>query len=498
MKLKGKGLGGAASLVGLGWMLVGCVQEKHYNPPGGIEVHGPSEMLRLDEGGARRVPVTVVRGVNRTEQITIDARGLPVGVTAEPSTIPAGATTGEILLRANGAEVDTEASFSLVAHVEDLEAEASGRVFIAEKPGTLDLRYGEQGKASLPIGGNQVVAALASGAVLLGGTVAGKVTLAKITGGGTVDESFGNGGYLVPPFPVSASSTVVSSIYLVEQADQKIIAIASFDDPATTPRPDALITTRLMANGAVDQLYGTSGYVIEAAPYRPYGAALGLDGELLLWNGGASTTRLTRVLPNGMIGISSPVYDTSFMVHINTKMVVQPDGMAVIPIYEPGLKPALVRFDSSLRLDTAFGRDGKLAVSVLPLSLENAGDGSFVAVGLKGTEPGVMRFDSAWRSLPGFESGGTTFPVAGQFNHAIRVDDATLAVGPINSAARLGWILDDGRIDESYGVGGLVNITSLPAGDAVVGVVKTTAPFRFFVMIARGGAQSTEILRIWQ
>lgn len=199
-----------------------------------------------------------------------------------------------------------------------------------------------------------------------------------------------------------------------------------------------------------------------------------------------------------MIGISSPVYDTSFMVHINTKMVVQPDGMAVIPIYEPGLKPALVRFDSSLRLDTAFGRDGKLAVSVLPLSLENAGDGSFVAVGLKGTEPGVMRFDSAWRSLPGFESGGTTFPVAGQFNHAIRVDDATLAVGPINSAARLGWILDDGRIDESYGVGGLVNITSLPAGDAVVGVVKTTAPFRFFVMIARGGAQSTEILRIWQ
>lgn len=473
-----------------------CIDASSFVPLGGIEASIEASEHRLVEGDTVSIPVSVVRGAGRDEEIVLEAQGLPLGVTAERGRLEAGMTSGFITLRANGAVIGTEFPIGITVSARNFSAELSTKIFITGKPGSVDQSFGSQGYVSFPLFSGQVLP-LASGSLLLLGMVANAVTAVKVTAEGIADVSFGDGGYAMLGFPGGAQREQSSGLLVVEQADGKLLIITALDDVGTTTRPDQLAVARLLPNGAIDQTYGSGGYALDPVPNRPYAAALGIDGELLLWNGAASDSRLTRVSSSGVIGSSSITYGTNYIVHLPVTMIVQPDGKAVIPAYDAESKPALFRFTSSLTIDPTFGRDGKLATNLHPFMLRKLSDNSYVAAFSAGTpaRPAVMRFDSDWRSLSGFEDGFVSFPFSGAFQATASLPGATLAAGAFDNAARIGRIFDNGMIDQQYGVNGLATVTSL-AGDSIRELVVTTR-YGLFVVITRG-ATTTEIYRVWQ
>jgi uncharacterized delta-60 repeat protein len=476
-----------------------CIESRSYQPAEGLELLISSETFRLDEGGSRRIPIAISRGAARDEAVELQLEDLPMGVTADPSVIEAGEEMGAITLHASGALLSKESTIKITAIARALSVESSAKIYVAGRSGTIDASYGAQGSLSIPISGSRMVA-LESGGVLLIGSVAGMLTIVKLTADGALDESFGGGGYLTPALPAGLQSERSSVPFVVELPDKRLLLVAALDDSTTSARPDFLSVSRLMADGSLDQSYGSSGHVLDPVPNRPYAAALGIDGELLLWNGAANDSRLTRVLSSGAIGASSTTFDTSTIVHISSTMVVQPDGKVVIPAYEPGLKPVLLRFNSSLQLDPDFGRSGRLATNIVGLGLRRLPDGTYVMASGVGdpAAPAVMRFDTAWRSLPGFETGYRSFAsYAGTFAGSVSLEGATFGVSKINNAARIGRVLDNGMIDHSYGVDGLVSITSLANADGALGIEQTSR-FGLLVVVRRDASLSTEIFRVWQ
>ncbi len=67
----------SALLVFGGWLLAGCVESKTYLPPAVFELRVPQELLRLNEGEQRIIPISVVRGEARIEDLEILVSGLP-------------------------------------------------------------------------------------------------------------------------------------------------------------------------------------------------------------------------------------------------------------------------------------------------------------------------------------------------------------------------------------------------------------------------------------
>lgn len=479
-----------------GWLLAGCVESKTYLPPEGFELRVPQEVLRLNEGEQRSILISVVRGEARIEDLEISVSGLPPGVTAEPATIPAGSDSTEVVLHAAGAVPHTKGTFTITARGNKLDVDAPVKLFIAGRSGTVDISYGVNGVMGLPVLTMRTTELKSGATIVIADASAPK--LVKLTPQGEVDETFGDGGYLNPPFYGGMRQERVSSLFLVELADGKLLMITSLDDATTAARPDALSVSRLMPDGSLDRSYGNQGHAVELGAYRPYAAALGMDGDLLLWNNNGGT-RLTRITSTGVIGNSSIVFDSSSVVTTPSEMVVQPDGKAVIPIYEPGLKPALLRFDTSLRLDPTFGQGGKLALSIGAFTMKRAFSGGYVAAFRTpdSTMPAVLRFDDVWRPVDGFESGGVVFPYSGQFLDSVSLDDATLGIALVNNAARIGRVLDRGMIDSSYGVDGMATITPLGSGD-LSRAIDLASDFGLFVFVSRNVSQSTEVIRVWQ
>lgn len=480
-----------------GWLLAGCVESKTYLPPAGFELRVPQELLRLNEGDQRIIPISVVRGEARIEDLEISVSGLPPGVTADPAMIAAGFDSTQVVLHAAGAVPHTKGTFTITARGNKLDVDAPAKFFIAGRSGTIDAAYGTQGSLSLPFVISRT-AALRSGATLVIGTPA-LPKVVKLKPGGELDPSFGDGGFLTPSFPSGMRQEQSSTLLVVELLDGKLLLITGLDDPGTAARPDALSVSRLLPNGELDRSYGMQGHVLDRLPNRPYSAALGLDGELLLWNGGANNSRLTRVLATGVIGESSPVFDPTVIMHNSTTMVVQPDGKAVIPARDRDGKPALYRFDTLLRLDSTFGQSGKLGLAAGAFTLRADPAGGYVSA--FGTpdppQPQVMRFDEQWRARDGFTSGGVVFPSSGFFADLVSLGDATLAVATSNNAARVGKVLASGMIDSSYGVDGMVSVAPLASGDSAR-AIELASDFGLFVFVSRNASQSTEVIRVWQ
>lgn len=482
-------------LVGLA--CIGCAEPTEYTAPEAFELQVPQQVIRLNEGESQTVQISVVRGMGRTEDLEILLEGLPAGVTADAARIASDTDSTEIVLHAKGAALHTKAAITVTGRGKGLAVDATMQVFIAGHSGTVDGTYGNQGSSSFPLLVSQAFE-LKSGGILLQG-VAGGTKLLKLTADGTVDEGFGDGGYLTPSFPNGLKQEQASSLIVVESADEKLLIITALDDTGTAGRPDALSVSRYAANGTLDQSYGSQGHVLDPVPNRPYAAALGIDGDLLLWNGAANDSRMTRILSTGAVGASSPTFDTSVLLHVAARLIVQPDGKAVVPAYETGLKPALYRFDTSLRLDTLFGQNGKLATNIPAFNVRRTSDGGYTASSSTGdpSMPAVMRFDSLWRPLTGFESGRVAFPTLGLFTDSVSLDGSTLAVGHINNAARIGRVLDNGMIDSAYGVDGLAAVTPLATGDAPR-AIHVASHFGLFVFVGRNTSRSTEVIRVWQ
>jgi uncharacterized delta-60 repeat protein len=159
-----------------------------------------------------------------------------------------------------------------------------------------------------------------AGRILLGGLAEKRIgdtrdsdfAAARLLADGTLDTSFGNGGYTTVAFDFGGATGTndESAFALRMQADGRIVLAGDADVSATdTPNADIAVT-RLLPNGALDTSFGIDGHSVVAFDRTPSGAdvsrALVLDGANILVGGFAQASNnngvdiaLLRLLPNG-------------------------------------------------------------------------------------------------------------------------------------------------------------------------------------------------------
>lgn len=257
---------------------------------------------------------------------------------------------------------------------------------------------------------------------------------------GSVDHGFGEGGVTVKDLrPLSVD--VVRSLAL--QPDGRLVAAGITYDDEVTLRPHGdFMVARYTPDGAPDPTFGINGVVttdFEPESYdEPYALAVQPDGRIVLGGYsnsgggygvlfGADDLALARYLPNGLLD-SDFGQDGKVTVDLGTldeeirALALDPGGRLVAGGFADGEKRGdlvLARFTPGGALDPRFGADGYTRTdlgsrSELLTTLALLGDGRIVA-------------------------GGQVAPDA----HG---DFAVLRYGP------------DGRLDDTFGSGGLVRV----------------------------------------
>src|SRR5690606_23083795 len=129
--------------------------------PPGVELAADEGAIRLPVGGSAVVAVTAERTGGFEGDLVLEVSGLPGGVTAEPVSLPAGASEASLTLEAtDAAEQGGPLALSIqVRSPEDdsVAAELERALYVAGPPGSLDASFGEGGIASLPLVDGQVL-----------------------------------------------------------------------------------------------------------------------------------------------------------------------------------------------------------------------------------------------------------------------------------------------------------------------------------------------------
>ncbi|WP_048441016.1 hypothetical protein [Caenimonas sp. SL110] len=262
----------------------------------------------------------------------------------------------------------------------------------------------------------------------------GDIRLARYNADGSLDETFGTGG-----FRTTALSPLWESCRAIAlQDDGKLLVTGIISSGAT----EDIFVARLNANGSLDTSFGDGGTTQVAFSTRLDRAAsliIQSDGKIVV----AGQTRLTS-------GDSGDF--------------------------------AIVRLHANGSLDTSFSLDGKASVSFTPsgsdaaVSLAQQADGKIVAVGATGSssDVAVARFNVDGSLDASFGSGGLfTYPNAGgdrAQSVIVTPDQKILVAGYLSTPATpQGWEIglvrlnSNGSLDTSFSGDGVVT-TRLAAG----------------------------------
>ena len=245
----------------------------------------------------------------------------------------------------------------------------------------------------------------ATGADGLSSDLACDLTIIPALTLGGADPTFGTGGKTT-----TAIGTGNDSIQaLAVQSDGKILAagyavIGSFEDFALA---------RYLENGTLDPSFGTNGIVTTTVgPARDYGrcTALQNDGKIVVagecWNGSAYDFGIVRYLANGTLD-STFGTNGKLMVSLAGSndyphaVAIQSDGRIVV-MGEASTDFGIVRINPNGTLDTAFGTGGKVITDIsgfdYPLTGALQSDGKILVAG-RGTGSGGTDYILA-RYLP--------------------------------------------------------------------------------------------------
>ena len=267
------------------------------------------------------------------------------------------------------------------------------------------------------------------------------IQVARIKTDGSLDKSFGNGGFTDPiVFPIEAGN-------LALQPDGKIVVAAGVNNPNGVPSQMA----RFNANGELDTRFGSSGTINLAYP-GPTQLAAQADGKILVASGAPS------------------------------RLVFQAQ-----PVAQPG---AITRYNSNGKIDKTFGSAGTTSSVASASALLLQSDGKIVVAGSltsKLNSPsfannigfGVVRYAADGVVDTSFGSGGVAVldfgsnaPVSGAFSVAIQSNGDLVAAGAaggtlfqnkVVSAFGLTRFTGDGKPDTSFGSKGRV-ITTVGIG----------------------------------
>jgi uncharacterized delta-60 repeat protein len=357
--------------------------------------------------------------------------------------------------------------------------------------GRLDRNFGAGGKVLTSFGSRsesraRAVAVQTDGKVVLAGEVnprqgQAEFGLARYTGRGRLDPSFGHAGKVVTRFGSRRNVSEASALAL--QPDGKIVALGSWFRSAING-PTFIALARYTRRGRLDPSFGHGGKLVTSFAPRSDSSAGSLliqrDGKLVV----TGTAFIDSRSANGYFAVGLARYDTDGTLdrsfgrggRVVSKLfeggasaggaVLQRDGRIVVTASDGGRRNLLVRYTVNGRLDSTFGVGGKAVTSKRGLGLlALQGDGKFVDAGsvnaLHGDAFFLRRYTQKGDADSSFGQGGKVFTDFGASARAdalaVQANDKIVVAGSRAfkdfAAARY---TSDGRLDGSFGSGGKV------------------------------------------
>lgn len=240
--------------------------------------------------------------------------------------------------------------------------------------GSLDSSFGTGGKVIVSVASSndfpKTVLAQGDGKIVVAGRANVDFGLVRMLGSGALDNSFGSGGKVVTDF-ASGSFDYAEAAAL--QGDGKIVMVGY--GPGTGGTDFAL--ARYQTDGTLDPTFGTGGKLTTAVGSGttgdyPYAVGVQTDGRIVVAGDSSHEFALTRYLANGTLDNSfgtSGKTIVSIGAHedIAKGLAVQPDGRIAVAGYASNGQNndfAVARFLPGGGLDTTFGSGGKATTPV--------------------------------------------------------------------------------------------------------------------------------------
>jgi len=301
-----------------------------------------------------------------------------------------------------------------------------------EPSGTLDPTFGNGGWVLSPAGAASAVALQPDGKIVAAGTASNQIRVVRYNADGSLDQSFGTGGVVTTA--ASGSGSVANALVL--QPDGKIVVGGYSSDGL-----ERLFTlVRYDANGSLDSTFGSGGIV---------------------------TTR---------VGTGSSSIDG---------LVLQPDGKFVadgdaVDAADQNV-PGLARYNADGSLDPSFGSGGIVTTPVTPggffpydasggpLALQP--DGKIVVAATSQGAWFLVRYETDGSLDPSFVSGGLATiggDSPGASSLVLQPDGkiltagfdstATSPTGPVTDLLTIARMNPDGTLDRTFSTGGVADI----------------------------------------
>jgi len=350
------------------------------------------------------------------------------------------------------------------------------------RAGRLDTTFGSGGVFTTNLGattGATSVALQSTGKIIIGGNSGSGGALARINSNGTLDTTFGSGGFVTSRFGISGASVVGLAV----QSDDKILAIA-------LGFPNDLVLGRFNSNGSVDTSFGNQGFTSTLGPCQVgFAAAIALqsNGDTLVGCG----FKISRFTSTGQ-------FDTSFgsggtaplkVAGPNVNAIsAQSDGRILVASSDIGFEGMVSRYNADGSVDTSYGILGQSS-SISPTNaLVLQGNGQSVIAGnlITTLNPaangfGLIRFntnggiDTTFGSQGGVATGFPGLSNAIALAAALQTNGELIAAGEAfnqQSASQfaLARYLSGGGLDITFGVGGRV-LTSFSSPASIAAMV---------------------------
>ena len=468
----------------------------------GLQALSLPPLVHLVQGETASLTVTVNRFVYGGD-VVVELLGLPIGVTAAATTIPAASSAGTITLSATTSA--TLGPVQLTATAPGLSAWGPGDIatlLVQGPPGTVDTTFGVNGIARAPfdspprymaLATQQGIALAPDGRILLCGNVwisneqyLFATALVRLEADGSLDTTFNNGSGTVPGavlYEQTNASSWPTACGLV--ASSGLILLGGFSQ-ILTESYHSLFAAAFASNGSLDSSYGPHQGVYETdldMDSKVAGMAVSADGSMVAVGFNGSTWELFRLTAAGELdptfGPSNTGSDAGGIVGIPGVVTVDSvgylsDGRLIVFV---GSSSGwwLERYSADGVLDETYGDAGSgQAVTLASLGFGVVlPDDSVVVGGLTADDAGtaggaigLAHFRTDGQLDPGFGSAGTgttttNLPDGGSQYIAIAVGEdgriaTALSLGDSQNSFSAAVFLPTGALDTSFGDGGIV------------------------------------------
>jgi len=314
------------------------------------------------------------------------------------------------------------------------------------------------------------------------------------------DPTFDTDGYAVAAFPGNDRAN-----NLVVDASGRIVSVGFSGDYC--------LVARHLANGALDNSFGTNGQVVTEFGNTIFGdvanaVAVQPDGKIVVAGGTALDLGVLRLMPDGSF---DPGFGAGGKVLLNNvgtytaaiDVAILPDHKILMlsTIATSGTNTrvtALFRLSENGSLDTGFSGDGVAELDIVPNQNENvvglaaeASGGKFVVAG-NGTTGFVCRILPDGSLDFAFGTAGKTILPQGQIRGvSLGIDGKIVVAGRNGNNIMMARLLSNGFFDTSFGAAGMVitNTGYRVANDLIVQndgkIIITGYQGSFYFLVAR-------------